>query len=338
MTVTVRVSDTREVLAAIAYNLGFHPTESIVVVSLRGPRHALGLTARIDLIDADQAAATLAGHLVQDGADAAVIVAYTQDGDQAHDATLFVDDALNAAGIGPVGVWWVTATDSLPINPQRPGESAHTGRALDLEATVIAATMVTHGRFVRSSRGAIAITPAPIQAQAIAAQAAATWQTEPTPTGRATSLRLWRDALHSEPSPQIAGLLAAALRDILVRDAILCDVIGDHDVATHVAAGTQSGAVGPTLGKVIDPIAGTAPDKDTTQPAADLLAHVAAHTPSAAALTLLAILAWWAGDGTRANVYLEATHQIDPDYRLAALVSHALAAGMAPGWIRRNQA
>lgn len=37
-----------------------------------------------------------------------------------------------------------------------------------------------------------------------------------------------------------------------------------------------------------------------TGPATDLLTYVAAHTTSGAALTLLAVLAWWGGDGARA--------------------------------------
>lgn len=334
---TLRVDDVREVLAAIAYRLGFHPTASLVVVSLRGPHHTLGLLARIDLLGADQAAEALAAHLLQDGAESAMVVAYTQDSDQAHDATLFVRDALDAAGVGPVGTWWVTATDYRPIDPQRPDQSPQAGRPLDLDNTMVAATMVTLGRSAASSRDALGITPARDEARALAAQAAEAWTVEPTPTGRAASLGLWREALQAERSPQVAGRLATALGDVLVRDAVLCDVIGDGDVATAVVTGSTSGGVNVTLAKVIDPVAGVAPDEDATAPAADLLAHIAAHVPSAPALTLLAVLAWWAGDGARANVYLTASDQIDPDYRLAALVSEALAAGMAPGWIRRNQ-
>ncbi|MCL3863014.1 DUF4192 domain-containing protein [Actinotalea sp. K2] len=334
ITQTLRVNDPREVLAAIAYRLGFHPAESVVVVSLRGPRRALGLVARIDLLDADQAASTLAGHLVTDGADAALVVAYTDDANRAHDATVFLDDALNVAGIAPVGVWWVTSTDYRAINPRRPRQCPQTGQPLDLDTTIVAATMVTLGHAAASSRDSIGITAAPQAARALAAQAGEAWTVDPTPSGRATGLGLWREALTTERTPQVAGRLAAALTDVLVRDAVLCDVIGDPDVATAVAVGTTSAGVGTTLAKVVDPATGVAPDPEVTGPATDLLTYVAAHTTSAAALTLLAVLAWWGGDGARASVYVEAAHRIDADYRLAALVSDALGAGMAPGWLR----
>lgn len=123
---------------------------------------------------------------------------------------------------------------------------------------------------------------------------------------------------------------------MLVRDAVLCDVIGDTDVATAVALGQDGVGVGATLAKVMDASAGVAPDPETTGPATDLLVHIAAHTTSAPALTLLAVMAWWSGNGARASVYVEAAHRIDPHYRLAALVSDALATGLPPGWLRNR--
>ena len=67
-----------------------------------------------------------------------------------------------------------------------------------------------------------------------------------------------------------------------------------------------------------------------------LVAHGRAGA-QAPALTLLALLAWWRGDGARARVLLDRALEDDPDYRLARLLDDALARrhpaglGAAPG-------
>ncbi|WP_036959882.1 DUF4192 family protein, partial [Promicromonospora kroppenstedtii] len=47
----VRVAGPEDLLAYIPYRLGFEPVESVVVVSLTGPRQRVGLVARVDLAD-----------------------------------------------------------------------------------------------------------------------------------------------------------------------------------------------------------------------------------------------------------------------------------------------
>ena len=54
----------------------------------------------------------------------------------------------------------------------------------------------------------------------------------------------------------------------------------------------------------------------------------------APALTLMALLAWWRGDGARARVLLDGSLDADPDYRLARLLDDALRAAIPPGWVR----
>lgn len=47
-------------------------------------------------------------------------------------------------------------------------------------------------------------------------------------------------------------------------------------------------------------------------------------------LTLVAHLAWWSGDGTVAGIALERALEVDPDYRLADLMSGLLSHGVRP--------
>ena len=86
----VRVAGPEDLLAYIPYRLGFQPAESVVAVSLTGPRQRVGLVARVDLADlrlrqpddpdGPDGAATarwLTDHVVADGADRAVVILYT---------------------------------------------------------------------------------------------------------------------------------------------------------------------------------------------------------------------------------------------------------------------
>lgn len=107
----LRVSAPRELLALVPYQLGFTPRQSLVLVSLRGPRRRVGLTVRVDLphlgpevrgaVAAHRTAPdllerlrALAERLVQlvadDGATAVVAVVYDRPpaGHEAHDAEM----------------------------------------------------------------------------------------------------------------------------------------------------------------------------------------------------------------------------------------------------------
>ena len=77
--VPVKLRSPADIIDAIPYLVGFEPHDSLVVLSLRGPRSRLGLTARVDLPGAKSAAAcarNFVGYLKRDGASQAIIVLY----------------------------------------------------------------------------------------------------------------------------------------------------------------------------------------------------------------------------------------------------------------------
>ncbi len=83
MTKTLRVSEPSELLSLIPYQLGFVPSNSVVVVSLRGPRKRVGLVARVDLDDLvgphkEHCAAELITHAIADEASALVLIGYSR--------------------------------------------------------------------------------------------------------------------------------------------------------------------------------------------------------------------------------------------------------------------
>lgn len=82
------LTSAHDLITAIPFLLGFHPTDSIVMIAIKD--EAIGLAMRIDLppsLDSD-AIDQLASHLVRDEADAALLVAYTPDSRDDGDALL----------------------------------------------------------------------------------------------------------------------------------------------------------------------------------------------------------------------------------------------------------
>ena len=74
-----RLTSPGEIVATVPLLCGYPPADSVVVLSLRGPRRRLGLTIRLDLPPpglAAQAAELLVERVVHDGGRAAVVVVY----------------------------------------------------------------------------------------------------------------------------------------------------------------------------------------------------------------------------------------------------------------------
>ncbi len=417
MPTTIRTREPRELLALVPFQLGFHPSDSAVVLSVRAARSRIGLVARVDLADlADrragpQLARALVGHLVADGARRAVVVLYTDadlqgDGaagprrraaglvalDHLQDAAEQALGALDPWVVGPHGYYALGCTDRACCPAG--------GRPLtDLQGTRIGAQMVLEGLQVAGSRDDLVRLPSTSPAaRKSARRAQLRWRarglaavgTADLHRWRRAGLAHWREAFgqaqaglgggrdvgdldgeqepgrsgeeheeHEEqgrgslpasfgscgwqPSgPAVVGRLLAGLEDVLVRDAVLLTFVPDADrVADRVVAGDATADVGTALRAIIDPVHGTRPDRRRTVAARTVLEHLVAHTGRdghAPALTLLAVLAWWEGDGARAGVLVDRALTAEPNHRLAVLMDDALRAGMPPGWVRAASA
>lgn len=389
MATTIRTREPRELLALLPYQLGFHPNESAVLVSLRGSRSLVGLTVRADLADlADEAhgvllARTLVGHLVSDGARRAVVVVYTAADLQGRarcegSVGAGVGRLLRAVEreLGPAECWVVGPRGYYALGCADEACCPRGGRPLaDLQATQVGAQMVLEGVQVAASREELgAVPPADAAARKSARRARARWAARGAQAGpgaeahrwRREGLRLWQDAFTAQVAaeagaawtgdgavgaaprsfgprrvdlaPSLTGRLLAALDDVLVRDAVLVTFVEGNDrLAERVLAGERGVDVGVALGPILDPCRGRRPDARRARAARAVLEHLLAHVPRdghPAVSTLLAVLAWWEGDGARAGVCVDRALATDPDYRLAVLVDQALRAGMPPGWVR----
>lgn len=283
-----------------------------------------------------------------------------------------------AENLGPVDAWVVGPRGYYAVGCTDRGCCPVGGRPLaGLEATRIGAQMVLEGIPVAARRDELARTVSvDAPARRAARRSRGRWQSRALGAvggavgpdmrrWRAAGLGLWREltaaaadawsasgdqdpAALRGPCPWVApgatemGRLLAALDDVLVRDAALLScVVGAERVADRLVDGDRSADVGTALGAIVDPVDGERPDLRRTAAARAVLEHALAHAPRsghAPALTLLALLAWWEGDGARAGVLVERALAADPAHQMALLLDDALAVGMPPGWVGQERA
>lgn len=314
-----------------------------------------------------QVARGLVAHLGADRASGAVLVLYTAEDPRrhagsrtlAHAAAEHFREAATAA-LGDVTVWVVTATGYLRLDCDDPGCCPPGGRpARELESTAVGAHMVLAGSCVADSRGAVArVLPAPASARRSVARVAQRWLRRREDAARAgdAAMALWRArsldawtqcvAAVREPGqgdavvgPAVLGRLEAGLADRRVRDAVLVTLVpGTGDLAARslredeAATGREMAGA---IAAIVDPAHAVPPPADATAVHAQALERLVAHGrrgSQAPALTLLALLAWWQGDGVRASVLVERARAHEAGYRLAVLLDDVLTAAMPPGW------
>lgn len=244
----------------------------------------------------------------------------------------------------------------------------------DLESTEVGAHMVLAGATVATSRAHATSIPvldavdrrrasrAAARSRARREAALATQDLEALAAWRAEGLDAWREATglveeHRRAAEAgvdgtrgvaavlpavLLGRLEAALESVPVRDAVLLSfVAGNEELASLTAAAVAGERVetgtASVLAGIVDPEVGLPPEPGRARCARDVLEAVAGagrRGAQAPALTLLALLAWWDGDGVVATDRLAAALAADRGYRLALLVESALEAGLAPGWAR----
>lgn len=373
-TPALRVSEPREILSLIPYQLGFHPTESVVAVGLRPPRGRVGLVVRVDLTDlahpvhGPQLARGVVAHLDNDGAERALLVVYTR-ADPRPGPDLVVAAAVRnfreaaEAPFGDVAAWAVTTTGYLSLDCDGPC-CPPGGRPLaDLASTQVSAQMVLAGSCVAECRDDVGrIRPAGGEARRAVARVRRRWAARgllARDEGRAAaqswrvgSVAAWRRAVAEQldrpagPTAAALGRLEAGLTDARVRDAVLVALVpGQGDLPERCVRGERpsredDAGLGRALALVVDPLSGVAAPPAATRVHEAVLEAVVAHGErgrQAAALTLLGLLAWWRGDGARAQILLERAIGDDDGYRLALLLADALAQGVPPGWVRAGR-
>jgi hypothetical protein len=320
----VSLGDPGEIAAALPHLLGFRPRESVVLVSLTGPRGVqVGLTIRADIPPPEHAPA-LARELSRSvrtdlpGAVLLVVVSDDVPDDDlpyralVHELTV----ALFAEGI-PVRDallvgdrrWWSYDCPSGCCRPSA-GTPLPTGTSPLAAATVAAGVVVADSREELTARIAQRGGPARNAMASVARRVAAEAVARLGVVGRAATAEESWAAVEAGLAHARAGvaLLDAALarllwglRDVAVRDRALRLAL-DEDAAVE-ALWTDC--------------VRRAPRRYVPAPA-----------------TLLAVGAWLRGDGAMAGVALERALAADRTYRLADLMRKALSACVPPEQLR----
>ena len=355
---TIRATEPRELLALIPFQLGFHPTDSVVLVSLRPPRRRVGMMARADVVDlaadgmGEQLSRNLAAHLASDGAVGVVLVLYVDDLEAGLEGTAAtavgrLADAVSEAA--PVeGLWAVTPSGYHRLSPGL--DAVESFPIDDLAGSQVGSEMVYLGSAVAENRAALGRLPvAPASSRRTAERAAREWRARrEEPAWEEESVRLWRREQRRDGGPAAApgrptawGRLAAALEDVTVRDAVLISLVPEADGFPEVSYGTalDDERVAWAISAIVDPTVGVPPTPEVCEPSRARLTHVASHSRegSPGALTLLGVIAWWEGGGAEARIWIDRALEVEPGYRLALLISQALDAGMPPGWVRASR-
>jgi hypothetical protein len=354
----VSVSGPGDLVSLVPYLVGFHPSRSLVVLSLHGPRLRCGLTARFDLPHA--------GTTPEEFATEAVSCVLRDEPSQV--ALLVYDDQPWVAGERP----WQSLVDALEREftdaevPVKEAVYVGTDRywsmtcrsdaccpdggtpLASVRARTPAASLVLHGRaplgdrdeLVRrvAPRGLVTVSAVASVAERQLARRAAlehagphgvlAWFVEVTQLFDEVVRRAGGDVSDAAPgrlSGEEAGLLLAGLLDVGVRDAL-----SGRCTAWLDALPDRRGQAGPA----------NRPTHHEQDPVTSVLRELAVMSDgqlAVAPLTLLAAQYWGAGEGALANAAVERALTIDPDYRLAVLLAQLLRAAIPPAWVQRSQ-
>lgn len=154
-----RLAGPSDAATMIPYMLGFHPHESLVVVTLEGPGRRFGPLLRMDLVADESVLQAQTAHIMRGlrsaRAERVLIVAYTDDPSLAEPLVRSVRAAIDAAGIGledalrvGEGRWWsYTCSNPDCCDPS--------GTPFDAGSSRVAAEAVMSGLAVVEDRDAL---------------------------------------------------------------------------------------------------------------------------------------------------------------------------------------
>lgn len=352
----IRLRRPDELLAAVPYLLGFHPSDSLVLILTRAGR--LHLVCRHDLPMTQPEAARLAADVAQlsarDRADPAIIVAYEGLAGRADRARHTVRSLWADRPEAPVEFvvrdrrWWLAAPDGHLDGPGHPEP--------DSEALPALAEWVAAGISPLTGREALqqALEPtalaASVAAELISCRAAGnlTWPARLAAWSAVLDLDQHRHPLHRDE----VALAATALDEVAWRDAVIGWLVPDSRPARTAAIdrllqaswgpAPWGGGAAPEVPHRPSARAGRPGPADADRGARlflarhclDRLTLFGRSLPTgeqAPALTVLAAFAWSLGDGARAGVALDRALWIEPSDTLAALLQRLVQLGIRLG-------
>ena len=360
MTTTLHLRGPADMLAVLPYQLGYRPRDSVVVVSLHGAR--MGLVQRLDLppvehlddavvallrplLADDPASVLLLGFEEEHGASAAVLDALADDCEQmdlpvadrivVRDERWFSLDCTQSACCPPGGT-------PLPADHDVPAVAELVGLEVaplrDRAALVASVAPGEHPLLTRAVRAC-----ADEWLQALRDD-----DGEPGPAagsdpcgGHERALRVWATLLrHDDSAPAVTdlppadlALAAFSLVDVHLRDALIAWLCpGTLDLhLVDPALRDQLRDLLPVRGWGRgQPDSAEVTAQRRVEARLMALCRVLPDEWAVAALTMLANVTWWRGDGALTRVALDRALAADPGYRLATLLERMVDLAIRP--------
>jgi Domain of unknown function (DUF4192) len=339
-------------LAALPYQLGYHPQDSIVVMALRDG--AVDMVERLDLpaaSDASDAAGALVAPLVREGFDSVLLIGFESSAEAATPVMGALSSCLTHHRIRVLdqlvvrdGRWFRPdcATGCCPREGMPVPEAAATPAVADYVGLGVA-PLPRRADLAEAVRADLDISEL-VSVELRRLESAS--QPPSTSMQRLAWLSLWA-AVCREPVDQLVdeicgppevAELARSLGDAEFRDAI---------VAWLCPGSLPLAAIDEDLVDALLSTLGPLPAEGRSIEAArtgrrllvrlEWLARAVPDPHATPLLTVLASLAWHLGDGSLARVALDRALAQDQDYRLAILLDRMIDLGVRPGGVEVRQ-
>jgi uncharacterized protein DUF4192 len=331
----VQLRGAADLLGMLPHRIGFLPAESIVVVCLHGPRRRDGLVMRLDLAPSrldGPVACHLAARAARAGADGVVLVCYAEAAGKVPMAPdlprrSLVDalaEALDEVGVEVVdailvsgGRWWSYVCGDATCCPR---EGSEVPQRLTAAAAHYAAESVAQGSAVLADRNELVRSVRP-------PEDAAAQQTLQQALDTAAD-----EVIEIIDRSGLAGLRARTLA--LLRDLVHRRSFGREDVTGEEAAAI---ILGLRAKDARDEAATLLLDHDP-ELMLPVLVAVARRAPDREAAPVCTVLAWVAyaaGQGALANVAVDRALECEPGYEMARLIEQGLESMIRPAEVRR---
>lgn len=308
---TIAVRNAADLVDATPYVIGFHPTDSLVVLGISGNRVCFG--ARYDLPPPESDDIVQLGAVI--AAQRARFVAVLAYGPPA------TADPVVRRALAVLRAFRVRVLEALRVHDGRwwsyfcadqgccPGD----GTPYDSTTSVIAAEATYRGQVALPSRRALVALVAPVDGPHRTAMAAATQR------ARETLDRLLTDEENSDRAIHRAGRLAVREAEKRYRSG---RTLTDDEAAWLGLLMLEPNVHEYTMARLGD-------EEWRLTLWTDVLRRVEPiHVPAVACV--LSYLAWRAGQGALARVAVDRALQADPEHRLAALLDEVLGMGIGP--------
>jgi len=299
---TLKARTPEDLLAVVPIVLGFHPEDSIVMLTFGPPGETFH--ARVDLPDPDELTAAVTPLLeaaTRHGVTRVAFVLYTADaglGARAREALVhdFGESGFDVVTVLRVDDAQWFRLDRLPEAP---------GRPFDLAAHPFVAQSVFEGTVTHRSRGALAesLSAVPEAVGQVEGELPAAFSR--LDEGQATAETTW---------------IVETIREFVDHERPL----PDHDLARLLVAIRRT---------ELRDVAWLQMSRETAPRHAALWTDVLRRTPeelAAAPACLLAFAAWLGGHGALAWCALDRCREVDPGYRMAAAVATLLDQALPP--------